>query len=108
MIEQTHPQRLVSNQKGGILITTLVFTLIFVFIAGGLLSLVSQQQKIGSQSEALALAVQIAEAGANYYRWHLAHALEDYADGTGQTGCNPCGPYLHPYYDPGGTLIGYF
>ena len=108
MIAQTHPQRLVSNQKGGILITTLVFTLIFVFIAGGLLSLVSQQQKIGSQSEALALAVQIAEAGANYYRWHLAHALEDYADGTGQTGCNPCGPYLHPYYDPGGTLIGYF
>jgi len=90
------------------LITTLIFVTIFVVIAGGLLSLVNQQKKLSLQRKAQAQALQIAEAGVNYYRWHLAHAIEDYADGSGQTGCNPCGPYTHEYYDPSGGLIGYF
>ncbi|MDX9893293.1 MAG: hypothetical protein RB292_02665 [Patescibacteria group bacterium] len=102
------PKILKNEQKGGILITILVFTSVFLVIAGGLMGLVNQQGKLSNQREAQALALQIAEAGANYYRWHLAHALEDYADGTGETGCYPCGPYRHEYYDPGGGLLGYF
>ena len=97
-----------SEQKGGILITTLVFMAVFLIIAMGLLGLVSQQRKLIRQKEATALAIQIAEAGVNYYRWHLAHALEDYADGTGEIDCYPCGPYVHEYTDPGGGLLGYF
>ncbi|MEI6660318.1 MAG: hypothetical protein WCK91_02750 [bacterium] len=39
-------------------------------------------------------ALQIAEAGINYYQWHLAHYPNDYRDGT-----NTSGPYVHNYTD---------
>ena len=39
-------------------------------------------------------ALQIAEAGVNYYQWHLAHFPTDYQDGTGHSG-----PYMHAYTD---------
>lgn len=48
-------------------------------------------------------ALQIAEAGAEYYRWHLAHAPTDYQDGTGQPG-----PYVHEFTDAAGRRIGEF
>ncbi|PIT92093.1 MAG: hypothetical protein COU08_04550 [Candidatus Harrisonbacteria bacterium CG10_big_fil_rev_8_21_14_0_10_42_17] len=49
------------------------------------------------------VAFQVAEAGIEYYRWHLAHAPEDFQDGTGAPG-----PYLHPYSDKEGNVIGEF
>lgn len=39
-------------------------------------------------------ALQIAEAGINYYQWHMAHFPTDYQDGTGASG-----PYVHDYID---------
>lgn len=45
----------------------------------------------------------VAEAGVEYYRWHLAHAPLDYQDGTGVTG-----PYTHDYYDKSGSIVGTF
>ena len=39
-------------------------------------------------------ALQIAEAGVNYYEWHLAHFPNDYKDGTSNDG-----PYVHDYTD---------
>jgi len=39
-------------------------------------------------------ALQIAEAGINYYQWRLAHFPKDYQDGTGRPG-----PYVHDYID---------
>jgi len=45
----------------------------------------------------------IAEAGVEYYRWHLNHAPRDYTDGT-----NRPGPYVHNFYDRLGNLIGNF
>ena len=38
--------------------------------------------------------MQIAEAGVDYYEWHLAHFPTDYQDGT-----NNSGPYVHNYTD---------
>lgn len=45
----------------------------------------------------------IAESGLEYYRWHLAHAPQDFTDGTATSG-----PYIHPYYDASGNEIGRF
>ncbi|MDO8469967.1 MAG: hypothetical protein Q7S84_03045 [bacterium] len=45
----------------------------------------------------------IAEAGIEYYRWHLAHNKSDYQDGTGTPG-----PYVHPYYNRLGERFGTF
>lgn len=39
-------------------------------------------------------ALQIAEAGINYYQWRLAHFPNDFQDGTGQDGS-----YVHDYID---------
>ncbi len=89
------------SQNGGILIITLLFTTVFVIIGGGLLSLIVQQQKLYRVQKAKAQALHVAEAGLNYYRWILAHNPNDYADGTGETGCNPCGPYIHDITDIG-------
>src|SRR3989338_8117600 len=86
-----------AKRKGAILILTLVFSTIFLIIGGGLLSLINYQLKLSRIYQAKAISLHIAEAGVNYYRWHLAHAPNDYADGTGQTGCSPCGPYVHDY-----------
>jgi hypothetical protein len=54
------------------------------------------------QSEAL----NVAEAGINYYLWHLAHNPSDYKDGTNAPATAPFGPYAHTYYDEAGNLIG--
>ncbi len=39
-------------------------------------------------------ALQIADAGINYYQWHLAYFPNDYQDGSTSTG-----PYVHSYVD---------
>ena len=44
-------------------------------------------------------AIQLAESGIDYYRWHLAHAQTDYQDGT-----NAAGPYVHHVYDKDGKV----
>jgi len=56
------------------------------------------QRQLGNES-----ALHIAEAGVNYYRWHLAHDPDDFTDGTGTPG-----PYEHEYFDPQGNPIGKF
>lgn len=62
-------------------------------------------------------ALQVAEAGVNYYKWHLAHNFNDYKDGN--TWCcnnnpaltlsncgNVCGPYEHEYRDYNNNAVG--
>lgn len=56
------------------------------------------QRQIGSDK-----ALEIAEAGINYYTWHLSINPNDYQDGTGQPG-----PYLHDYTDLSGNITGKF
>lgn len=46
-------------------------------------------------------AFMIAEAGIDYYRWHLAHDQDDFQDGTGVSG-----PYVHDFEDKNGEVIG--
>lgn len=106
-----NPQMLrfgLGQMRGSILLSTLVFTFVFLIMGMSLMGLLQQRAQLSKLRRAQLSALQIAEAGANYYRWHLAHAPSDYADGTGQTGCNPCGPYVHDYNDPSGGVIGQF
>jgi hypothetical protein len=51
------------------------------------------------------IAFAAAEAGVEYYRWHLAHATSDYYDGQG---ASSTGPYVHGYYDKNGLALGSF
>jgi len=91
------------GQKGQLALMVLLFSSIAIVILGGLVIWVDAQLKNSHRSNDGALALMIAEAGAEYYRWHLAHDPADFQDGTGQTG-----PYVHDYKDKDGNVIGQF
>jgi len=82
------------KESGSLMIYIIIIIFIFiivmfpvvVFFTGEL-----QLLRLAAQKEE---ALQIADAGVNYYQWHLAHFTDDYKDGTGQPG-----PYVHDYKD---------
>lgn len=92
------------NNSGNILLSALVFGSIALTI---LVSVVSgyavSENRASVRKHNRELAFQIADAGINYYRWHLAHDKEDYQDGTGVAG-----PYVHEYYNKDNDLVGYY
>jgi len=102
------------ERKGGqTLIVIIIMTFVVVFFLLGLTGWAISSQRIIQRNVAYEKVFQIAEAGVEYYRWHLAHAREDYQDGNDWCCENPpcaqwCGPYYHNYYDKNQNLIGYF
>ena len=94
------------NQQGYFLATILVFATVIIILTTSLIYISINQKKYFQANREKASARQIAEAGINYYLWHLAHDNEDYADGTGDA-CDPtCGPYTHDYKNSSGEIIG--
>src|SRR3990167_4864620 len=91
------------HPAGNLLLSALVFGTIAVIMIGGLVSLGLYENKAITARQNKEFAFQIAEAGINYYRWHLAHSPADYQDGTGGPG-----PYVHDYKDKDGIVIGQF
>lgn len=94
-----HPK----HQQGQILIPILILGFICVLFFGGMLSWMIVQVRASRHDVQSEQAFHIAEAGIDYYRWHLAHDPQDFQDGTGVAG-----PYVHTYVNKGGTVIGYF
>lgn len=89
--------------EGSIIVITIVFTAVFVTLLASLLGyLLGQYRWVDARTEE-ERALQIAEAGIEYYRWHLAHFPDDIQDGTGVAG-----PYVHVYEDPETGAIGEF
>jgi hypothetical protein len=91
------------KNKGQILVQALVFGSISVILIGGLISWAGVNIKSSRLATLREQALQIAESGVDYYRWHLAHSPNDFQDGTGVAG-----PYVHPFYDKDGDQIGSF
>lgn len=87
--------------RGYLLLTGLVFGTIFVTALGALASYVLTENRLQRLSTAEAKALAIAEAGLEYYRWHLAHYPDDLQNGTGAAG-----PYTLDYHDPEGGVAG--
>lgn len=90
-------------KNGSVTILVLLVATLSFIILGSLVAVTAVHIKGWVRQENRQQASNIAEAGVNYYRWHLAHAPEDYQDGTGEQG-----PYLHDYYDPQGKIIGQY
>ena len=66
------------RQRGAIITLVLVFGTIFVLTFGGLVGFIYSQYRQGKEKVAFTEAMAAAEAGANYARWHLAHAPDDF------------------------------
>ncbi len=90
-------------KHGQLLIQVLVWSAIAAIFVSGFVSWAAINLKAARTVVAREQAIQIAEAGIDYYRWHLAHAPTDYKDGTGAPG-----PYPHLYYDKDGKVLGSF
>lgn len=93
----------IKDQKGQLAVAVLLFGALAIVILGGFIIWVDSQLRNAQRAEDQALALRIAEAGIDYYRWHLAHNPNDFQDGTSQPG-----PYTHDYKDKDGNIIGQF
>lgn len=90
-----------SSSKGSILIQVIAFMTIGIIILSGFIGWGVMSVRSARHTEYRGQAIQIAEAGIDYYRWHLAHAPTDFQDGTATSG-----PYVHDFFDKQGNLIG--
>lgn len=92
-----------TKKRGGISILVLVFGVTFSIAITGLVLLTATQYTSSVRTESFEKALTIAQSGAEYYRWHLAHDPLDFTDGTGQPG-----PYTHQISDPYGQTEGMY
>jgi hypothetical protein len=99
-----HKNKEIRNKKhGSIIITVLVFAAVAVTIIIGLVNWSSAMLMSVRNIQSKEQAFQIAEAGIDYYQWHLAQTPNDYKDGT-----TTPQPYVHSFYDKDGNLLGTF
>ncbi|MDO8575193.1 MAG: hypothetical protein Q7R78_00625 [bacterium] len=91
------------KNKGIIIVTALIYGSISAIIIAGLVTWFAGLMNASRVLLDRERAFQIAESGIDYYRWHLAHAPQDFKDGTGNTG-----PYIHDYFDKDGNKIGQY
>ena len=89
--------------RGQVLLHALILASIAMLFIAGMATWAISNLKVTQKTLNRALALEIAEAGIDYYRWHLAHSPQDFKDGTG----NP-GPYLHTFSDKSGNVIGHY
>ena len=83
------------------MLIALIFGAIFFGVFTALSGFVISGNNFEIQKQAQNEAVSIAEAGLEYYRWHLAHFPNDLQNGTGVPG-----PYVTTYKDPTGGTVG--
>lgn len=96
--------RIYSKKNRGIVLSgVIVFGMIAVSLIIALTSWFGVVLKSSKELIQKEQAFHIAEAGIEYYRWHLAHAPEDFQDGTGEEG-----PYVHDFKNKDGDIIGQF
>jgi Tfp pilus assembly protein PilX len=98
------------TKDGFILPGVLAFIIAAAIIGTALLTVILNNFFIVSNNVQSQQAFNIAEAGVNYYLWHMAHNGADYKDGQ-TTPATPdatlgYGPYVHNYYDSNANIVG--
>ncbi len=83
------------------MLLALVFGSVFLMVIFALSSFVLTENKLQSSQTDQSKGLAIAEAGIEYYKWHLAHFPDDLQNGTGAPG-----PYVIPFSDPEGGTAG--
>jgi hypothetical protein len=106
-------------EKGMVTPLVLIILAIFFVFATSIMSWSLSETRNVVSKERNTEALQVAEAGVSYYKWHLAHNGNDYKDGkswccNGNSSSTPatcggaCGPYIETYKDYNGNTIGEF
>lgn len=87
----------------------LLASVVFIAFATAIISLSLSNVKMANLHNRRITSMSIAEAGINYYLWHLAHDNTDYCDGGECPPQNPdgsYGPFNHDYKDQSGSILG--
>jgi hypothetical protein len=101
--------KLLRNNQSGFIIPLMIATALVICALGfAIASVTVANLRFSTHEEKSLQALNIAEAGINYYLWHLSHNSTDYQDGTGAPATPPYGPYVHSYTDTTGKVIGSF
>ncbi len=93
-------------QPGYFLPMLLAFAAVMLITTGAIMSLNYNNYSVVKRQVKSNQALSIAEAGINYYLWHLSHNNLDYCDGQSCTGLGPYGPYNHIYKNTAGEVLG--
>ncbi len=98
------------EQQGLILPSVISAVLAFTILSMAVLTVIQSNLSIVTRNIESQRAFNIAEAGANYYLWHLSHAPQDFKNGK-TTPVTPdanlgFGPYVHDYFDDNGKKTG--
>lgn len=103
----------VKQAEHGFVMTTLLgMLLVFVILMGVATTVIESNFFVVNRNSQSQQAFNIAEAGINYYLWHLSHSPADYKDGkTTPVTPDPAlgyGPYVHDYIDANAVTRGTF
>lgn len=107
------PKMLSGSENSGFIIPTILsFMIALSIITGAVVILISSNISLVDRNIKSQQAFNIAEAGINYYLWHLSHSPTDYKDGQ-TTPATPdatlgYGPYVHNYIDSNANTEGTF
>lgn len=82
------------GNRGAILVYLIIFIAVFAMVMLAVVGNFAAKLQLLRTTIEREQAFHIAEAGINYYQWHLIMFSEDYQDGTGGSG-----PYVHDYVD---------
>ena len=89
-------------KRGTVTPALLIIVSAFIIAVYGLLFILTLQFDYSQRQISSEKALNIAEAGINYYQWHLIKNPSDFQDGTEDLD----GPYIHNYEDPQGGFVG--
>lgn len=92
-----------NKKRGQLLVPIIIFSGVALVIIGGIMQWAKITIEANRQLITRERAIQLAESGIDYYRWHLAHDGDDYQDGTGAPS-----PYVHQVTDKDGNIVGQF
>lgn len=106
MTRRTNP--IIRGRKGAFLPVILVISTLFMAFMTAMSAMAISNIKIANNHRDKIKALEIAEAGVNYYLWRLSHFNTDYCDGQTCIGnaTDGYGPYSHDYTDANGKLVG--
>ncbi|MFA4996108.1 MAG: hypothetical protein WC536_03130 [Patescibacteria group bacterium] len=91
-------------KRGSYLPVILMASVLFLAFSIAIITLSMSNVKIANLHNKKITSMSIAEAGINYYLWHLAHNNEDYCDG--QATCDSNTSFKHDYTDEAGNVLG--
>ena len=97
-------RRLIYDETDGfILPTVLSFIIVAIILSAAVMEVIDTNFSQVNNNVQRQQAFNIAEAGINYYLWHLSHNSSDFKDGQ-STPTTPdpnlgYGPYVHNYID---------